>query len=60
MFAENESAIIDRVCRELGGLTAKALSDISHDEPAWALAADMQKLDSQLMHYGTSEDVEGL
>lgn len=60
VFAENEIAVIEKVCTELGGKTAKVLSDLSHDEPAWALATELEKLDQQLMRYGTSEDVEAL
>jgi uncharacterized phage-associated protein len=59
-FSPEERAIIERICRELGGKTAKALSELSHDEPAWALANDLDKLDPELMHYGQSEDPEGL
>jgi uncharacterized phage-associated protein len=60
VFSSEERAIIERVCAELGRKTAKALSDLSHDEPAWALANNLDKLDPELMHYGGAEDPEGL
>ena len=60
VFSAEERAIIERVCVEFGRKTAKALSDLSHDEPAWALANDLDKLDPELMHYGGAEDPEGL
>jgi uncharacterized phage-associated protein len=59
-FSDDERAIIDRVCRRLGGKTATELSSLSHAEPAWALATDLEKLDPELMSYGSSEDPEGL
>lgn len=60
VFSSEERAIIERVCAELGRKTAKALSDLGHDEPAWALANDLDKLDPELMQYGGAEDPEGL
>jgi uncharacterized phage-associated protein len=60
VFSANERVVIDVVCRRFGGKTAKELSSLSHSEPAWALATDLAKLDSGLMHYGDSEDPEGL
>lgn len=60
VFSAQESAIVDQVCREFGGLTAKALSELSHYEPAWVVAHDFDKLDPLLMHYGREEDSEGL
>ncbi len=60
LFSAEERAIIDGVCRGFGGKTAKELSSLSHSEPAWALAADLDKLDPELMFYGSSEDPEGL
>ncbi len=60
VFSGEEGAIIERVCLELGQKTAKELSDMSHDEPAWARADELEKLDSELMFYGNAEDPEGL
>lgn len=60
LFTKGERAIVTDVCRELGGMSAKKLSDISHEEPAWALAHDLDKLDEELMHYGRAEDPEDL
>ncbi len=60
VFSREERDVIDKVCRELGGETAQALSELSHDEPAWVVASELDKLDPQLMHYGRSEDPEGL
>lgn len=60
VFSSAERVIIDSVCREFGGKTAKELSSLSHAEPAWELAADLEKLDPDLMCYGSSEDPEGL
>lgn len=59
-FSKQELVIIEQVCKELGAKTASELSKLSHDEPAWALASDLDKLDEGLMHYGESEDPEGL
>ena len=60
VFSKEELALIDAVCRGLGGKTATQLSSLSHQEPAWALAQDLQKLDPELMFYGSEEDPEGL
>ncbi len=60
VFSREEAAIIERVCQELGGKTAKELSDMSHEEPAWARADELDKLDPELMFYGNAEDPEGL
>jgi len=59
-FTEAEQAVIDGVCRELGGKTASALSQLSHEEPAWLMATELAKLDPEHLHYGRSEDPEGL
>ena len=59
-FSKCELAVIEEVCRELGRETAAHLSDISHLEPAWIDADQNEKLSSVLMHYGSSEDEEGL
>jgi putative zinc finger/helix-turn-helix YgiT family protein len=34
-FTAHEQAVLERVAGELGTLTAKAISDRSHEEPAW-------------------------
>ena len=47
LFTKRERAIVTDVCRELGGLSAKRLSEISHEEPAWALASELDKLDEE-------------
>jgi len=60
VFAESELQIVDKVCSEFGAKTAKFLSEISHEEPAWALAKLQDKLDSELMLYGSHEDSDGL
>ncbi len=60
VFSHDERNVIDKVCRELGSETAQALSKLSHDEPAWVAASELDKLEPQLMHYGRSEDPEGL
>lgn len=59
-FSAGERDIIDGVCRRFGGKTATELSSLSHAEPAWALAINLEKLDPELMSYGSSEDPEGL
>jgi len=60
LFTKVEREIVAKVCHDLGGLSAKKLSDISHEEPAWALAHELDKLDKELMHYGRAEDPEDL
>lgn len=60
LFSAEELAVIDEVCRAFGSKTAKELSELSHAEPAWALAAELDKLNPELMSYGRSEDPEGL
>jgi len=37
-----------------------ALSELSHQEPAWRYAGRLAKLEPELMLYGSSEDPEGL
>lgn len=59
-FSEDELTVIESVCIELGRETATNLSEISHLEPAWINADQKQKLSGVLMHYGSSEDEEGL
>ena len=60
VFAEQELALIDAVCKELGRKTAKMLSDLSHKEPAWHYAGMMEKLSPELIAYGHAEDPDGL
>lgn len=60
VFAKQELAVIDVVCKELGGKTAKVLSDLSHQEPAWHYAEIMEKLSPELIAYGHAEDPDGL
>jgi len=55
-FTSDELAIIDQVAGRLGQLTAKQLSTMSHQEPAWREAEYLQKLDAELIPYGTKED----
>jgi uncharacterized phage-associated protein len=59
-FSAEERHLIDQVCRQLGGKTAAALSELSHQEPAWRYAGRLAKLEPELMLYGSSEDPEGL
>lgn len=60
VFSDEEIEIADAVCSEFGGKTAKQLSDISHQYPAWHYAEMLQKLSPTLMAYGTQEDSDGL
>ncbi len=60
VFTEGELAIVDRVCSDFGKLTASALSELSHKEPAWVAAKMLDKLSPSLMLYGSQEDPEGL
>lgn len=60
VFSREEAAVIERVCQELGKKTAKELSEMSHEEPAWARADELDKLDPELMFYGSAEDPEEL
>jgi len=43
-FTNHELAVLDQVARTLGGLTAKAISDRSHEESAWRNAEDKQMI----------------
>ncbi|MGH8019486.1 MAG: Panacea domain-containing protein [Opitutaceae bacterium] len=60
VFTDDERALIDQVCAELGRKTAKTLSDFSHREPSWHYAEMRGKLASELIVYGHEEDPEGL
>ena len=60
VFSKEEQETINLVCSELGKKTASSLSDLSHEEPSWALAEMGKSLSSDLMLYGASEDTEGL
>lgn len=59
-FTGAEQEIIARICRQLGGQTATALSELSHREPAWLYAGRLDKLSPELMLYGAEEDPDGL
>lgn len=59
-FTKEEKVIIDRICRKYGRSTATHLSEISHLEPSWANATNMDKINPELMFYGYEEDQEGL
>jgi len=59
-FDADESALIESVLVDLGESTAAYLSEVSHREPAWAIAELRAKLDPVLMLYGAKEDPEGL
>ncbi|MEQ8768664.1 MAG: Panacea domain-containing protein [Planctomycetota bacterium] len=56
----DEIETLQSICRALGGETAKALSDLSHREPAWLVAERLEKLSPELMLYGAEEDPDGL
>lgn len=60
MFSKVELSVIDSVCAQYGRRSAKELSDLSHQEPAWHYAAMREKLSAELMLYGAAEDTEGL
>lgn len=60
VFSDEEKATLDAVAREFGGLTARELSERSHEEPAWIYARPQDKLDPTLMLYGSHEDPEDL
>jgi uncharacterized phage-associated protein len=60
VFSPAELACLDAVASELGGSTARELSERSHVEPAWAYARSLDKLDVTLMLYGAAEDPDGL
>lgn len=59
-LTEDELDLADTVCKRLGGKTAKQLSELSHEEPAWHYADALQKLSPTLMAYGSKEDPDGL
>ncbi len=60
IFSDTELEIISDVCDRYGMQTAQKLSELSHQEPSWKLAKDLQKLDVRLMSYGSREDSAGL
>ena len=60
IFSAEEKELIDRVCAELGRKSAVALSELSHQEPAWHYAAMMGKLSPELIAYGVKEDADAL
>lgn len=59
-FSESEHHIITEVLQHYGRQTAAYLSELSHREPAWHYAGDLQKLSPSLLYYGNEEDPEGL
>lgn len=60
VLSESELASLNFVCEALGRTSAMDLSDLSHREPAWVNTGRLEKLDPELMHYGASEDPDGL
>ncbi len=60
IFSEEELSLADSVCSEFGGHSAKQLSELSHRDPAWHYAEQLQKLSPALMAYGSEEDPDGL
>lgn len=60
VFSAGEMELIQVVCREFGGKSAKVLSDLSHREPAWHYAEMREKLSPELMAYGIEEDPDEL
>ncbi|MEO7412504.1 MAG: Panacea domain-containing protein [Opitutaceae bacterium] len=60
VFSPEEKDLVDGVCAELGRKSAAALSDLSHQEPAWHYAEMMGKLSPELIAYGVKEDADGL
>ncbi len=59
-FSDDELEIADAVCKEFGRKSAKQLSEISHEDPAWHYAEPLRKLSPSLMAYGSQEDPDGL
>jgi uncharacterized phage-associated protein len=59
-FSKSEIEILDSIIKKYGKMSASALSGVSHKEPAWINAGDLQKLSADLMMYGSEEDPEGL
>lgn len=60
VLTPSEIETLSVVCESLGRINASSLSRLSHDEPAWVYAEQLQKLSPELMMYGHVEDVEGL
>jgi len=60
VFTENEIDSILWSIKKYGKKTATALSEISHEEPAWNYAELNKTMSEELMMYGTKEDPEGL
>lgn len=59
-FTVDELAIVDRIAAKLGQKTADELSTLSHQEPAWREAEYLEKMDPDLIPYGTKEDPDDL
>jgi putative zinc finger/helix-turn-helix YgiT family protein len=51
-FSSHELKVLEHVARSLGNLTAKAISDRSHQEPAWT-----NTLDGQLITYREAQEL---
>ena len=60
VFSAAELALIGRICRAYGNMTATYLSELSHREPAWHYAGHLDTLSPELMLYGAAEDPEDL
>lgn len=60
VLSDDELAVADAMCKVFGRKTAKQLSEISHEDPAWYYAEPLQKLSPTLMAYGSQEDPDGL
>jgi len=60
LFTAEELAVIEKVAKRLGRMSATDLSELSHKEPAWREAEYLGKLDPELIPYGTEEDPDGL
>lgn len=60
VFSATELETIRQVLMRYGQQTATYLSELSHREPAWHFAGELQKLSESLMYYGAEEDPEGL
>lgn len=44
LFSPDELAVVDEVIDSLGGLTSRQVSDMSHEEPGWKMAADYETI----------------
>ncbi|MDX2250026.1 MAG: Panacea domain-containing protein [Bacteroidia bacterium] len=55
-FSSEEVTLINEILQNYGQQTASYLSELSHREPAWHYAENLQKLEHTLMFYGSEED----